>query len=93
MSLLNKTCDEIKITTNVSLGIFEEQNHLQECPLDCDGISYETKRTETSFLHHPPIGADPILMLIDQEKKNRNNSHLLNLRNTMTSEEFEQYIK
>jgi len=66
---------------------------LSECPIDCNVATFKAKTTDSRFLHAPPKGITPALILGEVARKGKNSSHLLNIYNSMNGTDLDVYIE
>ena len=77
----------------LSVDSFNELRVRKECPIDCTQHHYLYQVTEARYAHNPPIGLQEKILENQNEKKNRNTSHLLELVRELSTEELQHYIE
>lgn len=63
------------------------------CPVDCIQRYYKYQITDSRFLHNPPTGVEPKLLRNENRKKRVNSSHLLELAESLSSQELGHYAE
>ena len=67
------------------LESFNKYAERKECPIECEQLGFHYDKSDARFIHNPPKGVEPVIL--------NNNSHLLELVQTLTAEELDEYVE